>query len=242
MLILAVDTATTVASTALLRGDELIAEEYMNIPQKKHSERLMPLIDAMLKGAGYELGRIEGFAVSAGPGSFTGLRIGMGTLKGFAHVLDRPLVAVSTLEALASNFYYPGAIICPLLDAKQGYLYLSLYLGTETGLKQLYGHMAVRPEEVCGILREQKGDIVLLGDGVDICRELLLNGGIKYLEPPKSLRMPRASGTAYLGSKLLAAGKGFDYFALEPFYVRKSAAEINLRNKKESERRNSSRC
>ena len=107
MLILAVDTATTVASVALVKGEQLVAEEVLNIPQKTHSERLLPVLARVLAGAGVEIEEVDGIAVSAGPGSFTGLRIGLGTGKGLAQALNKPLVTVPTLDALAYNYFFP---------------------------------------------------------------------------------------------------------------------------------------
>ncbi|MGB4125250.1 MAG: tRNA (adenosine(37)-N6)-threonylcarbamoyltransferase complex dimerization subunit type 1 TsaB, partial [Dethiobacteria bacterium] len=126
LLILGIDTTTLACSVALLDDEALLAEFTLNI-RKTHSERLMPLIDALLKESSIEREQLQAVAVAAGPGSFTGIRIGVSTARALAQGLAIPAVGVSTLQALAEAVPSPGALICPLLDARRNELYSALY-------------------------------------------------------------------------------------------------------------------
>ncbi|HHY36805.1 MAG TPA: tRNA (adenosine(37)-N6)-threonylcarbamoyltransferase complex dimerization subunit type 1 TsaB [Firmicutes bacterium] len=234
MLILAVDTATTVASVALVEGERLVAEEVLNIPQRTHSERLLPVMARVLAGAGVEIEEVDGIAVSAGPGSFTGLRIGLGTGKGLAQALDKPLVTVPTLDALAYNYFFPGALVCPLLDAKQGYIYTALYRGEEAGLERLTDYLALTPAELTGLLAGREEPVIFSGDAIGLCGEAVAKTGARAFLVPAASRLPRASSVAFLGRRALEENPGGVPLTVEPLYVRKSAAEINL-EKKESD-------
>lgn len=232
MLILAVDTATTVASVALVKGEQLVAEEVLNIPQKTHSERLLPVLARVLAGAGVEIEEVDGIAVSAGPGSFTGLRIGLGTGKGLAQALNKPLVTVPTLDALAYNYFFPNALVCPLLDAKQGYIYTALYRGGKRGLERLTNYLALTPGELAAFIEGGEEPVIFLGDALDLCREAVAQAGERAFFAPAASRMPRASSVAFLGRQALAEKPGGVPLTAEPLYIRKSAAEINLEKKK----------
>ncbi|HHW91663.1 MAG TPA: tRNA (adenosine(37)-N6)-threonylcarbamoyltransferase complex dimerization subunit type 1 TsaB [Firmicutes bacterium] len=237
MLILAVDTATTVASVALVEGERLVAEEVLNIPQKTHSERLLPVLVRILAGTGVEIEQVDGIAVSAGPGSFTGLRIGLGTGKGLAQALNKPLVTVPTLDALAYNYYFPETLVCPLLDAKQGYIYTALYWGGKAGLERLTDYLALTPEELTGYLEGRDEPVIFLGDGIDLCGAAVSKLQGRAFLVPEASRLPRASSVAFLGRQALAENPGGVPLTAQPLYVRKSAAEINLEKKRAQLRR-----
>ncbi|MGI6575517.1 MAG: tRNA (adenosine(37)-N6)-threonylcarbamoyltransferase complex dimerization subunit type 1 TsaB [bacterium] len=233
MLVLAIDTATAVASVALVAEGQPVAEENLHIPQKTHSERLLPALDWVLAGAGFDIAAVNAFAVSMGPGSFTGLRIGLGTARGLAHALDKPLVTIPTLDALAYNYFFPGAVICPLLDAKQGYVYTAFYRGGNEGVELVTDYLALTPAEIAQYLAKEEGQVVLLGDGIGLCQEAISLHGISFFLAPPASRMPRAASVGILATERLRAGKQDDIFTAKPLYVRKSAAEINLQKKRQ---------
>lgn len=233
MLILGLDTATTTASVALVEGEELVAEGILNIPLKTHSQKLLPVLARLLRGAGLEMEDVDAFAVSAGPGSFTGLRIGLATGKGFAQALSKPLITVPTLDALAYNYYFPGALICPLLDAKQGLLYTALYRGEAAGPQRQTDYLALPAAKVAQHLLAQEGLVILLGDGIELLgKGILAQLGKRAFVVPAASRLPRASSVAFLGLQALEDNPRGDPLAVEPLYVRRSAAELNLEKRR----------
>ncbi|NLJ33850.1 MAG: tRNA (adenosine(37)-N6)-threonylcarbamoyltransferase complex dimerization subunit type 1 TsaB [Firmicutes bacterium] len=233
MLILGLDTATATASVALIRGKGLLAEEILNIPQKTHSKKLLPVLARLLTGAGVQIEDVDAFAVSAGPGSFTGLRIGLGTGKGFAHALSKPLITVPTLDALAYNYYFPGAIICPLLDAKQGLLYTALYRGEASGPRRETDYLALPPQGVVEYLSPGEEPVILLGDGIGLLgKAVWAQLGERAFVVPAASCLPRASSVAFLGQRALGENPQGDPLTVEPLYVRKSAAELNLKKRR----------
>lgn len=233
MLVLAVDTATTVAGVALVSENEVIKEEFINF-KKTHSEILMPVIDRVLRECEYILDDIDFIAITEGPGSFTGLRIGMAAAKGLSLASDKPLIGISTLDVLAHNIAGNNALVCPLLDARKQEVYSAFY-DVEGKYPLGITEMATfTPEELINSVSKtleavQKEKVILLGDGYyrysDYWQEAL---GNKLINLPMHLMLPRASA---LGSLALGKAKkdGFDdVFALRPVYIRKSEAEYRL--------------
>ncbi|MEK6682886.1 MAG: tRNA (adenosine(37)-N6)-threonylcarbamoyltransferase complex dimerization subunit type 1 TsaB [Nitrospirota bacterium] len=229
MKVLGIDTATMMGSIGLIDDEGAIAEYSLNI-RATHSERLMPAIDRLLKDSGIMPKDIDGFAVSIGPGSFTGLRIGLATVKGFAMGCNKPVAAVSTLEALAFNLAYAEYLICPILDARRNEVYAAMFKSDgKGGIKRLVQDMAI---DMQTFLREYDEDIIFLGDAVDIYRERILD----ILKDrahfaPKNRNMPSGVSVAELGLKKIRDGKAADPSGLAPFYIRRSEAEINLEKK-----------
>ncbi|MFZ3090404.1 MAG: tRNA (adenosine(37)-N6)-threonylcarbamoyltransferase complex dimerization subunit type 1 TsaB [Nitrospirota bacterium] len=230
MKVLGIDTATMMGSIGLIDDEGAIAEYSLNI-RATHSERLMPAIDRLLKDSGIMPKDIDGFAVSIGPGSFTGLRIGLATVKGFAMGCNKPVAAVSTLEALAFNLAYAEYLICPILDARRNEVYSALFKSDgKGGMKRLVQDMAI---DMQTFLREYDEDIIFLGDAVDIYRERILD----ILKDrahfaPKNRNMPSGVSVAELGLKKIRDGKAVDPSGLAPFYIRRPEAEVNLEKKK----------
>ena len=167
MKVLTVDTATIVATAAVVDENKLICETIVNF-QKKHSEKLMPAIDHMLKDAGLTIQDMDAFGIVNGPGSFTGLRIGMATVKGFAQALDKPVIPISTLEALAYNLPYADGVVCPILDAQRSQVYTGLFrFNEEEGMVAELEDSVMDIVALIGILQNYTdGPIYLLGDGV----------------------------------------------------------------------------
>ncbi|MEG0379736.1 MAG: tRNA (adenosine(37)-N6)-threonylcarbamoyltransferase complex dimerization subunit type 1 TsaB [Eubacterium sp.] len=226
MKVLTVDTATIVATAAVVDENKLICETIVNF-QKKHSEKLMPAIDHMLKDAGLTIQDMDAFGIVCGPGSFTGLRIGMATVKGFAQALGKPVVSISTLEALAYNLPYSEGIICPILDAQRSQVYTGIYTyNEEEGLKAELSDSVLEVEALIGILENYAdGPIYLLGDGVPRFYETIVNALPGIIKVKPHLSMNRASSAGALAVERALGGEFQDYKEVAPVYIRPSYAE-----------------
>jgi len=226
--VLAVETSTLTGAVALVSGDTVVAECRLNIAVT-HSERLLPAVDHVLAVAGVRLGDIDGLAVATGPGSFTGLRIGLSTVKSLAFATGKPLAGIPTLDALAWTLPFAVHPVCPILDARKGEVYAGLYRTQTGGLERLWEYQALAPHALAERLaREAPGPVVFLGDGVAphaaLLREVL--GGDARLAPP-GLRLPSAVAVADLARAALDRGETVDPAALVPLYVRRSEAELS---------------
>lgn len=221
MLTLALDTATKVCSISLCRDEEILAEYTINMGMT-HSEGLLPQIEQLLERCKVQKQEIELLAVSMGPGSFTGLRIGLATAEAMAYSWQCCLHGVDTLEALAYNIPVENIVLSPVLDAQKGNYYQALYKWEQDELKELESVQVVSKTQLLERISKQGGNALLLGE-CDKLAKLELPANVKLA--PKSLRMPRG------GSVALAALKGFDaekdkrIFGLEPYYIRRSEAE-----------------
>jgi len=232
MRILSLDTATEVAACAVIENNNLLGETILNY-KKQHSVILMPMIDSLLKNLNLSLKDIDGFVVSKGPGSFTGLRIGMATIKGLSQGTKKPFVSVSTLDALAYNMCYTSGIICPVLDALRGNVYTALYTFEGSTLKQISDHMVVSVEELITILSQYNQPVCFIGDGIQKNKELL-NSIDKVSFAPSNLNIVRASSLGELGLQLLSQGVEESLHNSGPVYLRKSQAERELDKKMEN--------
>lgn len=226
MRIVAIETATLAGGAALLDAGRLVGEYTLNI-RVTHSERLMAVVNDLLRHAGWELEDLEGVAVSIGPGSFTGLRIGVSTAKGLALALGVPIAAVPTLDALAATLPFAGDPVCPVLDARKGEIYASLYRWADGAMRREWEYLALAPE----VLSERLiGPVIFVGDAVETAGELLrARLGPRARFAPPGRRLPSAATVAALGEALLAAGAGADVAALAPLYLRPSEAELKRR-------------
>lgn len=226
MKLLALETATPAGGAALLDGDRVVAEYTLNI-LATHSERLMAIVDRLLSDSGWEIDRLEGLAVSVGPGSFTGLRIGVSTAKGLAMALGIPVVAVPTLDALAHALPFTSDLICPILDAKKGEVYTSLYRWQGEHAVREWEYLALTPEALC---RRLSGPVVFVGDAIAPFGELLTAAlGPRARFAPPAHRLPSPARVALLGHSRLVAGQTVDPAALTPLYIRPSEAELRRR-------------
>ncbi len=169
MKILAIDTSAASGSIALLE-DELLIAELTTCIQKTHAERFLPSIKNLLDSAGIKIEDIDGFALTVGPGSFTGLRIGLSTIKGLAWSLNKPIAAVSTLEALAMNLPYSDKQICPLLDARKKEVYTGIYKVDDYWPISVTPDSAISPE---ALVKKIKEPTIFLGDGVKVYGNLI---------------------------------------------------------------------
>ncbi len=224
MYILGIETSTMTGSVAISTEDQLIAEYTLNT-KVTHAERLLTAIEHVVRSASLTIHDIDGIAVAKGPGSFTGLRIGVTTAKSLAYSLQTPIVAVSSLDALASHYLCSETLICPFLDARKKEVYTAFYRNTGTQIHRLSDYAVIAPNNA---LREIHEPVVLLGDGVAPYRKQIEEtlGEFAYVADSAHL-LPRGSLVAQLGGKRLLAGDSDDCFALAPFYLRKSDAEIH---------------
>ena len=225
MTILAMDTATMVSSVAVTTEDRVLAELTAET-RFTHSETLVANIEEVLRLADVKREELSAVAVSLGPGSFTGLRIGLAAAKAIAYALSIPLVGVPTLEVLAAAFPSPGAVVAPLIDAQKGNGYFALYRFTETGLVCEKDVCVASPEEIADAIANEESTVTLAGD---FARKLMQKG----VELPKNASlapithiMPRAALVAARGILRLQNGEGKSPMELEPIYVRRSEAEV----------------
>lgn len=229
MITLGTDTTTLSCSVALLQDDALLAEATLNI-KKTHSERLMPLLDNLLTESGIEREAIDAIAVAAGPGSFTGLRIGVSTARALAQGLGIPVVPVCTLDALAEAIPAPGVLICPLLDARRSQVYTAIYrrgLEKPDQLKTLLEPTAIALGDLINATNAYKEPVVFLGEGLNSYAQDLeksLPAG-KAIITPAPFRICRASLVALSGRRHLELNPDASYLDVLPIYLRLSEAE-----------------
>lgn len=229
MIVLGIESSTPVASAALVTEGGLKGEIILNIGLT-HSEQLLPLIDDLLTQTRIPLSQVEGIAVARGPGSFTGLRIGMATAKGLAQGRGIPLVGVSTLLGLAETQRGSSlGYISPVMNARKKEVYAALYENGVGGLKEVLPQQAVDPLKWVQELAQLQGPLTIIGDGakdyLEIWRELPMKG--LHL-PPDYLSVNRAASIAWLGREMLLRGQHDDLYKLKPSYIRLAEAQLKL--------------
>lgn len=233
MRLLAIETATPAQSVALVEGDRLLAE----LPCEARGNRggmLLPTVDRVLKKAGLAVGDIEAVAVSIGPGSFTGLRVGLATAKGLALGAGARLVGVPTLEVLAEGYALAEGTICALLDAYRGEVYMALFRrvgagGEGTALERLCPDAVLAPEAAASAMAEVAGPVHLIGSGAARYRERLQAVlGERACVTDEGLRaVPTAVVVARLGCRQLPGGGNKPDAEVVPLYLRRAEAEVN---------------
>lgn len=238
MKVLAIDSSGLVASVAVAEDDTLAAEFTVNY-KKTHSQTLLPMLDAVKKLTDLDLNTVDVIAVAAGPGSFTGLRIGCATAKGLGLALDLPIAAVPTVDALAYNLYGTDKIICPLMDARRGQVYTGVYEFIRNGkgyeLNKLKEQCAVSMEEAVMWLNETGREVIFLGDGVPVFGSLLEERmTVPWSFAPAHMNRQRAASIAVLGGIYFREGRVQTAAEHAPEYLRLSQAE---RERLEQEKR-----
>ena len=231
MKILAFDSSGLVASVAILEEEQLIAEYTLNY-KKTHSQTLLPMLDEIVKMTELDLNEIDAIAVAAGPGSFTGLRIGSATVKGLGLALNKPIVSVPTLEGIAYNLYGTDALICPMMDARRKQVYTGLYEFNGKKFQIIADQTACPVEEILDRCNEFGRKVIFLGDGVPVYQDMIKDKiQVEYDFAPAHMNRQRAGA---LGRR------AFDYIREEklesaaehaPVYLRKSQAERELEAK-----------
>ena len=225
MKVLGIDSSGMVATVAVVEDTQMLAEYTINY-KKTHSQTLLPMLDEVAKMMELDLNTIDAIAVAAGPGSFTGLRIGSATAKGLGLALKKPLVSVPTLEGIAYNFCGSEKVICPMMDARRSQVYTGIYEFQGNTLKVLEDQMAVPVEEVLEKLNQTGREVILAGDGVPVYLELIeRNLKVPYLLAPAHLNRQRAGAVAVLGIQYAKEGKLESAMEHQPDYLRLSQAE-----------------
>ncbi len=221
MRILAVDTSSNVASAAIVDDNKLVCECVLN-NKLTHSQTLMPMVDEVFRKSELSPLDIDVFAVSAGPGSFTGLRIGVTTIKGLAHAVNKPVCGVNTLEALAYNLPFCPYIISPIMDARREQVYNAFYKWENGVLKEVTEPRAISLDDCLEELSELGEKVVFLGDGVAVFRDK-----IKDTLKEQALFAPQLACTQRAACVAEAAKnkETINYGELAPLYLRKSQAE-----------------
>ncbi len=211
-------------SVAIITEQQLLVEQTLNT-KITHAERLISAIDETLRAASLTIREIDGIAVSVGPGSFTGLRIGVTTAKSLAYSIRKPIVAVSSLDALASQFLYCNRLICPILDARKKEVYAACYRNSGADVYRVSEYAVIAPTNLVKGIQEPT---LFLGDGVmpyrrqieDVLGETAIFADAAHL-------LPHGSLVAKLGCDRLLTGQQDDCLPLTPFYLRQSDAEIH---------------
>lgn len=225
MPILGIETATLVSSVALATADTLLAEITLQT-KKTHSELLMPHIAKILDSAGVKKTDLKAIAVSIGPGSFTGLRIGLATAKTLAYALKIPLIGVPTLAAMAYGCPVPGVILAPILDAQRGNVYQALFEWKDGRLQEIMPATVMEIDEVLASLAQYNTPVVLMGEAAVLHKEKIKQAGHPLVIAAPHVIIQRASSVAGLGHRLIKEGVHHDVMALEPLYIRRSEAEV----------------
>lgn len=232
MYILGIETSTKTGSVAVVSEDAVIAQYSLNI-EVTHSERLMSTVDRVLMDTGMSLSQIDGYAVAIGPGSFTGLRIGLATVKGLALATNTPIAAVPTLKALAWHLPHAAHPICPLLDARKKEVYAALYAFEGSELKQRMPEQVIALSRLADMIQERT---IFTGEGAHLFRdEIERVFGERALFAPRSAILPSAAAVAELGLAMMQDNKQADPESLAPMYIRRPEAEVAWEKKQTSQ-------
>ena len=224
MRILAFETSAKAVSVALLEDETLLGESYQNTGLT-HSQTLMVMAEDLLRQCGRQVSDLNAVAVAAGPGSFTGVRIGVAAAKGLAWGAELPCVGVSTLEAMAESLAAYQGYVCPVMDARRSQVYNGLFLAENGTLRRIAPDRAIALADLKQELAALDGPIFLVGDGSSLTYQTLSQEIPNLVLPPEHKMHQRATGVALAAAKKLAAGESSDGAALTPNYLRLSQAE-----------------
>ena len=231
MKILVLESSGLVASVALMEENSMICEFTMN-HKKTHSQTLLPMVDEMMKITGFNKKELDAVAISKGPGSFTGLRIGSATAKGLSQALNIPVVSISSLEGLAANLYGTEDLICPIMDARRSQVYAGIFQYEGEKLVTRMEDDAVSVADLISMLNEKGEPVIFLGDGVPVYQKLLEEGlTVPYRFAPSHMNRQRAGAVGVLAVQYFKEGKTETSRDHKPEYLRKSQAERELLEK-----------
>lgn len=232
MRILGLDSSGLVASVAIIEDDNLLGEYTVNY-KKTHSQTLLPMLDEVARMIELDMNTIDAIAIAGGPGSFTGLRIGSATAKGLGLALEKPIINVPTVDALAYNLVGHRDMICPLMDARRNQAYTGLYRFAQNELEVVREQCAVGIDEIIADINERSMPVVFLGDGVPVFAEYIREHiEVAYSFAPAHMNKQRAGAVASLGTKYFSEGRYESAEEHKPEYLRLSQAERE-RNAKE---------
>ncbi|WP_416175547.1 tRNA (adenosine(37)-N6)-threonylcarbamoyltransferase complex dimerization subunit type 1 TsaB [Clostridium sp.] len=231
MNILSLDSSTESATCSVISEDKLYGEITFNY-KKQHSKVLMPMVDELLKNINMDINSIDGFVVSKGPGSFTGLRIGAALIKGLSQGTGKPFVGVSSLDALAYGLSYTSGVICPIIDALRGNVYTALYRFEKSTLIKTSDYMIISVKELVDKLNKTGDRVCFVGDALKKHKNYISeNIQTEHIFAPISLNIVKASSLGELGIKLMKNNIYDDIYNFAPFYLRKSQAEREYEKK-----------
>ena len=229
MKILALDSSGLVASVALVEDDDLIAE-YTIQYKKTHSQTLLPMLEEVRRMVELAMDQVDAIAVAAGPGSFTGLRIGSATAKGLALALEKPIIPVPTLDGLAWQMYGTDALVCPIMDARRSQVYTGLYefiyQGESYDMRVIKKQCAVSFDEIAEEINRTGRNVIFVGDGIPVFRERMKEVlRVAYTLAPAHRNRQSAACIAALGRIYYEQGRTVSGEAHVPEYLRLSQAE-----------------
>lgn len=232
MKILAIDSSSVAGSVALLEDGE-IKSEYITLDKRTHSETLLPLIDKLKGDAGLDLSSLDAIAITGGPGSYTGLRIGGATAKGLGLALDKPIVNVPTMEALAYNVVGSDVLVCPMMDARKNRVFTGLYKFDGEKIITIKDQCVLTIDELVDAIDEE---VIFLGDGVDAYHDLLDEKmSVAHSFADEDDNYVKASSFAYLAKVYFDEGKVMSADEFAPDYLMLSQAERELKEKQKND-------
>lgn len=235
MRILAFETSAKAASVALLEDEVLLAESYQNTGLT-HSQTILSMVENLLATCGLGPKDVDAVAVAGGPGSFTGIRIGVAAAKGFAWGRELPLYGVSTLEAMARSLGTCPGILCPVMDARRSQVYNGLFRNENDVLTRLAPDRAISIAELGEELKNFSEDVFFVGDGAVLCYNTLGTSEHRFHLIPEHRRHQRASGVALAALERIRSGEDGNAAAMEPNYLRLSQAERERLERLQSEK------
>src|SRR6056297_58327 len=234
MLILGIDTSSDICSVGLSENKDFLGEINIKL-KRRHSERLLPIIKRLFSEAGLEIQDFDGLAVTDGPGSFTGLRIGLSTAQAFKRALNIPVYAASSLEYMAYSIsqHYKDHILVPTIDARNKRIYSSIFASkSDNGIiKRINKDQALKVNNLIETLRNYQDKKVIFGSGADSYYEIFNKAELKNTTIVYKVRNFGGFNLASLGYRYLAQGKDTDYKDLVPKYLKKPQARINWEKK-----------
>jgi tRNA threonylcarbamoyladenosine biosynthesis protein TsaB len=238
MRLLALDSSGLVASVAIASEDALLAEYTVNF-KKTHSQTLLPMLDEIVRMVDLNLAEVDAIAITSGPGSFTGLRIGSATAKGLGLALDKPIISVPTLDSLAYNLYGTDRMVCPIMDARRDQVYTGLYEFVNDKLVVISQQKVVGIDEIIDEIEDIGRDVIFLGDGVPIHRDRISqNIKLGYSFAPLHMNRQRAGAIAALGFEYYKDNRIETATEHKPVYLRVSQAERERAERERVEREN----
>lgn len=225
MRILALDSSGLVATVAILEDDVTLAEYTVNY-KKTHSQTLLPMLDEIVKMIEFDLDTVDAIAVSGGPGSFTGLRIGAATAKGLGLALNKPLINIPTVDGMAYNLYGNTGLICPIMDARRNQVYTGLYRFENGEFQVVEEQMAIAVQNLIEKLNAYGEKVTFLGDGVPVYKNGLMSElKVEHYFAPAHMNRQRATAVGALAMEYFKAGKVESAMEHKPDYLRLSQAE-----------------
>ena len=224
MKILALETSAKAVSAAVSEDGKILASGYQDTGLT-HSRTLMPIVEHILKNTGLTMADMDAVAVAAGPGSFTGIRIGVAAAKGLAFGADKPSIGVSTLAAMARGVAFSDGLVICAMDARRNQIYNALFEAKDGQLTRLTDDRAIALADLAEELRTDPRPMTVVGDGAKLCHTFLTEAGISCRMAPPHLVMQNATGVALEAESTAAAGKTVSAQALEPVYLRPAQAD-----------------